>query len=369
MFTRMKTIQTFIFLLLITNFRRFSSQNDEIKESEQFYKNLNNLVKTKCFSRIRINLDQPCRKVDLMKKCTFKSCHVPRIETLDPEFTKNLVCRFGIEENNQCKYFDPSDKNLSFVDLNVAKQTFTNYHKGAFDIWEAIYKEIEDNTNLYRLISGIHYSIFVHISFFYKSVGPGYLSNPIYYLKKKNSAHFKNLIFAENFVKGVVGRLQINHFRCSLEMEDQHVDQLSDIVAYLRSHRNIKFNDNLSLSELNTLENKIFEAINCIECEKCKLWGLIQFRGLFIAIKLQTTQNSSCLPGDELIYLTHLLHKLTSSISYVKIMEKYKYPLVDFFKYYSIEISTIIISLTVFFTFNKFNKHLDIKRKPVNKDQ
>lgn len=101
---------------------------------------------------------------------------------------------------------------------------------------------------------------------------------------------------------------------------------------------------------------QIMEILNCIECDKCKLWGKIQFSGLKTAMDI-LSRSRRILQGKELVFLYQTFYKLSSSISFIDALEqKIKYKYVYYLSLYVIEIVTVFISLAIFFILSNRNK-------------
>lgn len=63
--------------------------------------------------------------------------------------------------------------------------------------------------------------------------------------------------------------------------------------------------------------------MDCVGCEKCRLWGKLQFLGLGTALRILFTENDERrLKRNEVIALINLLHKLLSSIVWADEFEK-----------------------------------------------
>lgn len=67
--------------------------------------------------------------------------------------------------------------------------------------------------------------------------------------------------------------------------------------------------------------------MDCIGCEKCRLWGKLHFLGLGTALKILFSVNGQNQPDqglhlqkNEVIALVNLLHRLSESVKIVKEM-------------------------------------------------
>lgn len=155
---------------------------------------LSELVKTKYFRIIRLNLQSECPLPLMNKLCRSESCAVcqcdekdipqnwkktDKLRSIDKkvdvweqerESSAEWVWHVQDEENDYGQYFD--------VNLNV--ESFSGYNGS--EIWKLIYEEncfqsrsrfesmcMEEKV-LYRIISGLHTSISSHLSWLYRNI-------------------------------------------------------------------------------------------------------------------------------------------------------------------------------------------------------
>ncbi|KAM0676641.1 hypothetical protein BDAP_002753 [Binucleata daphniae] len=331
-----------------------------IKEAERTLELLKPVVTSKCFSKIRINIDQPCKMKFLAKKCTYKKCVVPR--DLEDE-VKNYPCRVGKLNNNICIYKEINDPKAINVDLLKSQQINSGYTDGAAIIWQKMHEVVKEHDLFAKLLSGLHFSVTVHISqFYYEKKLITY--NPIFYNSKRNNQHIKNLMFTQKYVKEAFGKINSKFIICSIENTTNDSILLNNLI---KSHQKYTETDNETITHDNALKHykKLLECTNCIDCDKCKLWGKIQIKGLFSAYKLQNGMyKQGEMPGEDLIYLVNTYNKLTESIVYANELDKIKCAYLYLFYVYSIEIVTFFVTLLIFFAFrNRKNKKNNAKKR------
>jgi ERO1-like protein alpha len=152
---------------------------------------LHELVQTKFFRIIRLNLQQECPLSFTRRICKSTSCHVCRCDEKDiPSIWMHLdrassrghgveewapqrqsgeewIWHVEDEENDEGEYFD--------VSSNV--ESYTNYNGSA--VWQLVYEQscfggnepnrelCEEEQLLYRIVSGLHTSISTHLSTLY----------------------------------------------------------------------------------------------------------------------------------------------------------------------------------------------------------
>lgn len=73
--------------------------------------------------------------------------------------------------------------------------------------------------------------------------------------------------------------------------------------------------------------------MDCVECEKCKLWGKVQTMGLATALKLLYSDTTAALTTAEYVSLLNVYHRITSSIRYSQIFQYHRH---------SIPMSTVV---------------------------
>ncbi|KAM0688311.1 hypothetical protein COBT_000428 [Conglomerata obtusa] len=342
-------------------------QSTIVNQARRITKELDKLVATRCFSTIQIYIDEPCNNKELLNTCTFKNCQIPR----DMSKTEQLVpCRTGKKVNNQCVFSETKDNKAVIIDLNTVKQIYSGYKDSSSVIWQKIYESAEGNKSLTRMISGIHCSITAHIAMNYKSFNNIFIPNYVFFSKRVKKEYIDNLYYAFRMVRNSFLYLSQQMTECSIELTP------SDNKCLINTMRTIqnKLPFNVNKAELKDAQNKlkrISKITNCIECDKCKLWGKIQFQGLLVVYKLLSgAYRNKTIPGNDLICLVHLLHKLGSSISFVHIMENKSFPYISYVFLYIIEICVFIFSLLFFYVLNRMMKkkiELNNKKKKNNK--
>lgn len=75
------------------------------------------------------------------------------------------------------------------------------------------------------------------------------------------------------------------------------------------------------LGQLHTSIMNITRLTDCIECEKCRVWSKVQFRGLLAALKVFLTPDSS-LAREEVVALVNTLRQLSESVKWNKLVRE-----------------------------------------------
>ncbi|XP_042509014.1 endoplasmic reticulum oxidoreductin-1-like [Macadamia integrifolia] len=264
--------------------------------------------------------------------------------------------RGWIETDNPWTYDDETDNSeMTYVNLQLNPERFTGYTgPSARRIWDAIYTEncpkypseefCQEKKVLYKLISGLHSSISIHIA-------TDYLLDEANNLWGKNleimndrvlkyPERVKNLYFTYLFVLRAVTKaedyLEQAEYDTGNPSEDLKTQSLMKQLLYnpkLRAACPLPFDEaklwqGQSGPELKQQIQKQFRNISalmdCVGCEKCRLWGKLQVLGLGTALKILFSvdgENNMSQPlqlqRNEVIALINLLNRLSESIKSV----------------------------------------------------
>ncbi|KAJ7561804.1 hypothetical protein O6H91_03G041800 [Diphasiastrum complanatum] len=268
------------------------------------------------------------------------------------------------EVDNPWTYDDETDNGqMTYVNLLLNPERYTGYTgTSAQRIWKAIYEEncFKDGQNdscterrvFYKLISGLHASISTHIAVEYlldeqsNHWGPNI---PLFYERVlKFPERVQNLYFTYLFILRAVTKaadfLSQADYNTGNDIEDN--ETLSLILKILRSKTlqeacPMPFDeaqmwrgaDGIQLkTQIQQHFRKISALMDCVGCEKCRLWGKLQILGLGTALKIlfsvdvsDSHTNPLDLQHNEVIALINLLSRLSESLQYIHKMS----PLVD----------------------------------------
>eukprot|EP00775_Hariotina_reticulata_P013591 gene13591-13716_t len=254
--------------------------------------------------------------------------------SLEPGMKQQLITHSkgwrGI--NNPWMAEGEEDEQFQYINLLVNPERYTGY-KGehAHRIWSAIYNQscfadgvdCTEERVFYRLVSGMHASISCHLA-------ADYLLDEQQGRWGVNLAEFKarlgtpavrdrveNLYFAYLFVLRAVLKaapaLTSFDYDTGLPEEDQHTRQL---LAQLLSNTAIQESCPMPFDEgrlwkddgaaelkatLQATFQNITRVMDCVGCEKCKLWGKLQTLGVATALKIlfSAPDCSGSLPPSE----------------------------------------------------------------------
>eukprot|EP00750_Incisomonas_marina_P024281 INCI51.1.p1 GENE.INCI51.1~~INCI51.1.p1 ORF type:complete len:1362 (+),score=256.52 INCI51.1:419-4087(+) len=271
---------------------------------------------------------------------------------------------------DMCRDFEAT----TTYNLLLNPEQWTGYNGSA--VWQRIYEEncFQDNVGdpmcfeekvMYRLLSGMHASINIHISkFFYPpSKRKGRLTwspNPARFMEQygqKPGKHLQNLHFAFLVLLRAVQKasnyLYYHDYMISgadwpkLDVAESKVEEIktqqlmrrlldSGILSscsqvFSAFDERLMFRDHDGDSKLSTLKrsfkgvfSNISSLLNCVTCHKCRLHGKIQLMGLGAALKILLVPESYveiALSRDELVALFNTLAKFSAAITYSKELE------------------------------------------------
>ncbi|VFQ61891.1 unnamed protein product [Cuscuta campestris] len=263
--------------------------------------------------------------------------------------------RGWMEVDNPWTQDDETDNGeMTYVNLLLNPERYTGYTgPSARRIWDAVYSDnceyapgeiCQEKKVLYKLISGLHSSISTHIA-------ADYLLDETHNLWGKNldlmydrvlqyPERVRNMYFTFLFVLRAVTKatdyLEQAEYDTGNPEEDLKTQSLMRQLVYnqkLRSACPVPFDEaklwkGQSGPELKQQIQKQFRnisaLIDCVGCEKCRLWGKLQVLGLGTALKILFSVDGQKHPTpplqlqrNEVIALMNLLNRLSESINFL----------------------------------------------------
>lgn len=247
-----------------------------------------------------------------------------------------------------------------FVDLRRNPERYTGYAgPRSAKVWQAIYDEncfafsskcrsgicapgtCKEQRVLYRLISGLHASISMHIAKEYPGADNVWGVNTSIYKHRirQHPERIANLNVAYALVLRAVGKAagvlhpanysySTGHKQNDLETRERletilqfpqlqtkcQTPAFDESDMFLHEHHRL-------LPEFRRAFRNISMIMDCVGCEKCRLWGKLQFLGLGTALRILFEPRVPDLERNDVIALVNLLHKLSSSVIWVDKME------------------------------------------------
>ncbi|KAJ6966798.1 hypothetical protein NC652_004376 [Populus alba x Populus x berolinensis] len=265
--------------------------------------------------------------------------------------------RGWIETDNPWTNDDETDNGeLTYVNLLLNPERYTGYAgSSASRIWDAVYSEncpkyasgeiCQEKKVLYKLISGLHSSISIHIAADYlldESTNKwGQNLELMYDRVLRYPDRVRNLYFTFLFVLRAVTKaadyLEQAEYDTGNNIEDLKTQSLVRQLLYnpkLQAACPLPFDEaklwqGQSGPELKQQIQKQFRNISalmdCVGCEKCRLWGKLQVLGLGTALKILFSVDGQNQPSEspqlqrnEVIALVNLLNRLSESVKFVR---------------------------------------------------
>merc|ERR1719308_388523 len=353
--------------------------------NSQLHTNLLRLLETEYFRYFQVDFDAPC-KWGWDTQCSSPNCAVDTCNEDDlPEGLKNYLsslktvvpqCSSSVDpypehhdvvkmkgEQQFCK-LDPltNPEKCAFVDLLQNPEKFTGYSgEAAHRVWNTIYNEMcfhpetEDKTlylttntaksmclekrAFYKLVSGLHSSIAVHLCSRYllkeggsqeeavwgrpfeefrnrfspsttKNEGPERLTNIYFlYLVELRALQKVASILQKLDGKGEEFKALLEETLKNIDSFPSHFDESQLFKNETQENQEI-----LKLYKQNFME--ISEIMDCLGCERCKVWGKLQVTGIGTALKVLFTSFENLeLTKHEIVALFNAFGRHSTSIS------------------------------------------------------
>ncbi|CAI4047475.1 ER oxidoreductin SKDI_13G0090 [Saccharomyces kudriavzevii IFO 1802] len=349
---------------------------------------LSGLLKSDFFKYFRLDLYKQCSFWDANDGlCLNRACSVDVVEDWDklpeywqPEilgsFNNNTMkeaddnddeCKFldqlcqtgkkpvNIEDTiNYCDINDFNGKDAVLIDLAANPERFTGYGgKQAGQIWSTIYQDNcftigETGESLakdafYRLVSGFHASIGTHLSKEYLNTKTGKWE-PNLDLFMARIGNFPdrvtNMYFNYAVVAKALWKIQpyLPEFSFCDLVNKEIKNKMDNVISQLDTNifnEDLVFANDLSLTlkdEFRSRFKNVTKIMDCVQCDRCRLWGKIQTTGYATALKILFEINDADeftkqdivgkLTKYELIALLQTFGRLSESIESVNMFEK-----------------------------------------------
>jgi hypothetical protein len=215
------------------------------------------------------------------------------------------------------------------------KKTGSSRIAGPFE--EPSNSECPESVLFYRLISGFHASVSMHISYKYLNISTGHFCpNPQAYEERvgNHPDRIRNLHFTFVILLRALQKagpyLAAYPYHSGSIYEDQKtrdlIERASNITIRcpnLFNERNV-FQGEASIAlkrEFRHHFRNISRIMDCVGCQKCRLWGKIQVTGLGTALKILFSYDSaSCtnykLTKTEVVSFINTMNRVSESISF-----------------------------------------------------
>ncbi|KAM7258749.1 hypothetical protein ACFE04_014490 [Oxalis oulophora] len=233
-----------------------------------------------------------------------------------------ITFRGWTEIDNPWTHDDETDNaEMTYVNLLLNPERYTGYTgPSARRIWDAVYSEncpkyrsedsCQEEKILYKLISGLHSSISVHIAADYlldedSNSAADYLEQAEY-----NTGNTIEDLKTGSLMKQLLYNSKLQA-ACPIPFDEAKLWQ---------GQRGPELKQKIQGQFRN-----ISAIMDCVGCEKCRLWGKLQVLGLGTALKILFSVNGDehlghdlQLQRNEVIALLNLMNRLSESVKFVQ---------------------------------------------------
>jgi len=330
---------------------------------------LNELVHTTFFRYYKVDLWRECPFwPDAGLLCTSERCSVPSVDKdkIPEEWSSETLSKVektsifkDLSMINNCDYnskdfciFDDESEGLRYVDLPTNPERFTGYQgEPANRVWASIYSEncfgvpshneeaisCSEKRVFFKLISGLHTSINSNVCYDWLNVKTGVwapnLDCFIWKIGKfpdRIENIYLNYAIYIRAISKISNYLNNYHYCNGNEEEDLKVPKLIKKVTSITNQYPPTFDESQFFNSPETKDlindirfqfRNVSRIMDCVSCEKCRLWGKIQITGLGTALKiLFSTENeiaNMSLKRTEVVSLINAFSKLSGSLNII----------------------------------------------------
>jgi len=252
--------------------------------------------------------------------------------------------------SNEFCVFDEDSSGIRYVDLPNNPEKFTGYTgDSATRVWKAIYDEncfdvpnhLDSETCMekrvyYKLISGLHASISTNVCYYWLDTKTGVWDRNVECFKWKIGKFpdrieniYLNYAIYIRAINKISGYLN-NYAYCNgNDEEDVKVVELVKKVTNISKHYPSTFDEAQFFNSPETKEllndtkfqfRNVTRIMDCVACEKCRLWGKLQVTGLGTALKIlfSTPDTTSIsLKRSEIVAFVNGFNKLSTTINMI----------------------------------------------------
>ncbi|KAK4779237.1 hypothetical protein SAY86_006765 [Trapa natans] len=244
--------------------------------------------------------------------------------------------RTVVVKSRQNTIFPVFQAETTYVNLQLNPERYTGYSgPSARRIWDAVYSEncpkypseemCQEERILYKLISGLHSSIPVHIA-------------SEYLLEEATNMAAEYLTYADystgNPTEDLKAQSLMRELLCNPTLQSACPLPFDEAKLWkgqsgpeLKQKIQKQFRSALSFCSMKCACISVDTIMDCVGCEKCRLWGKLQVLGLGTALKILFLVDGKEHPAQplelqrkELIALMNLLNRLSESVKFVKEM-------------------------------------------------
>eukprot|EP00049_Salpingoeca_infusionum_P014450 m.270331 g.270331 ORF g.270331 m.270331 type:complete len:524 (-) comp15679_c0_seq1:571-2142(-) len=191
-----------------------------------------------------------------------------------------------------------------------------------------------ENRVFYRLLSGVHASISLHLS--HKWLDPetgAFQPNVDEFVRRfgdvatagKGQTYLKNLYFTYLVVLRSIS-MSASTWREFSFVEQETAALIQQLLDAAQSQCKNTFDETSLIAHRDGLQDvrnhlrQITEVMNCVGCFRCRLWGKLQTRGLATALRILLSDEGEALllSRNDVVALFTLWERLSASIHYIQ---------------------------------------------------
>jgi len=366
----------------LCDYETIESVNDEL------FNQLHALVETPFFKYFRVDLYRDCPYWEENGFCANRECGITTVDESEiPEKwraaalsklekpSKGEVIRLPgcyYRDSDYCFLDDPLDGD--YVDLTLNPERFTGYiGPSAHRVWSAIYSEncfglsqhavlnepVPDLVRAdgecleqrvyYKIISGLHTSISTHICHDMMDQSTGqwgpdlqcFINRVAAYPERLQSLYFDVVLLLRAVAR--LGPYLSAYDYCGTDDHEKGVhletqERLGRVIdvatAVGKFDETVLFrgeNANVLKEEFKEHFRNVTRIMDCVGCDKCRLWGKVQTTGVATALKvlfeldekaLDPSANPNLLQRSEVVALINTLHRFSESLAAVNDFRK-----------------------------------------------
>lgn len=358
-------------MLWVLNYARMTPLEQTIQaQNKEIFAPLRSLAESDHFSKIKMSFNEKCKRAT--EKCSLASCAVPQMEIQDKD---------GV------------------IDLLRIRESYSSSSQGSARVWMDIYDAVKDDDLMKRVVSGLHFSVTTHLSAFHTKMFSVYFSNPLIFQRRFKQEYKDNFLFLYSVVRAAVANLERNkgdvpqrvrkfsrmlrrsmmRERRARESKILSEDGISEHKPSLAIGNRNDIDDvendvdsqivegessivlDLPKVDRNAVEtvNEIVRCIACLGCQKCRLWGTIQTKGLKAAIK---SLNGMPLYKNDVIFLINVFRRLSVSVEESMRLQRVRFPHLSLIVICHKQITVVTITLlSALLTYQRVKRSRKIK--------
>ncbi|CDR41308.1 CYFA0S07e00540g1_1 [Cyberlindnera fabianii] len=326
--------------------------------NERVRPKLAQLVTEDYFKHYKFNIDMNCPFFECQSICFSPGCQLDldvhtqdydldlendnKLGDLNEDSFLDLLCPTD-NQNNVIKseeWCEFNDKNGVIIDITRNPERFTGYiPTPEQNIWQMIYQHhLEGECPMeqqvfYQIISGFHSSVSTHLSNeYYNNVTNTWEPNLELFNFKvgDHPERVANIYFNYALISRAILKLEpylpeITFNQHNSANNQQIKSEIKQILHELPHDLDV-FNENLVFQDHGIRDDfkakfkNVTKLMDCVTCDRCRLWGKIQSMGYATALKIlfENPKSIKSLQKNEIMSLFNTFDRLTKSIQSIQ---------------------------------------------------